>query len=162
MGEPNPNTDATLWFNIRKATGSYVFEVKTTDGKVYTATLDWDKAIKTATWEATGGEGPHDGKTYVEYKLMYEEDQVSLKIGEVKLIASKNANGKWVALEPNTDPTLWFNKAHETGNYDFFVVTSKGVMYKATLDWVETIAADVNNGLERRQRHLVHRSERIG
>jgi hypothetical protein len=48
---------------------------------------------------------------------MDSEDQVSLKIGEVKLIASEK-EGKWVALEPNTDSTLWFNKAKDTGNYE--------------------------------------------
>jgi hypothetical protein len=138
-----PNTDATLWFNVEKATGSYEFEVKTTDGKKYTAILNWDKEIKTATWEATGREGEHDGKTYVEYKLLDGEAKVSLKVGDVKLIAIKEGD-KWVALEPNTDETLWFNKARETGSYEFFVVTSEGVMYRATLDWVKTKAAEVD------------------
>lgn len=143
------NTDATLWFNVEAATGSRTFEVKTKgeEGTVYIAALDWDEKIKTATWQATGGEGDHEGVTYVEYKLM-DGDQVSLKIGEVKLIASKDAEGKWVELDPNTDETLWFNKAKATGNYDFFVVTKDGVMYKATLDWqggdVYTALAAVN------------------
>jgi hypothetical protein len=63
------------------------------------------------------------------------ENQVSLKEGEVKLIASKGSEGKWVALEPNTDETLWFNKAHETGDYEFIVVTNANTIYKATLAW---------------------------
>jgi hypothetical protein len=140
------NTDATLWFNVEADQGVRYYEVKTKDGKVYTATLNWDKEINTtATWEATGKEGIRPGTedTYVEYKLMDGENQVSLKIGDVKLIASKEGE-KWVELEPNTDETLWFNKAHETGSYDFFIVTSDGTMYKVTLDWVETIAAAVD------------------
>jgi ABC-type transporter Mla MlaB component len=140
------NTDATLWFNVEADQGVRYYEVKTKDGKVYTATLNWDKEINTtATWEATGKEGIRPGTedTYVEYKLMDGENKVSLKIGDVKLIASKEGE-KWVELEPNTDETLWFNKAHETGSYDFFIVTSDGTMYKATLDWVETIAAAVD------------------
>ncbi len=130
------NTDATLWFNVEKAAGTYEYEVKTKAGEVYTATLTWAEP-KTATWEATNREGDHEGVTYVEYKLMDGENQVSLEVGEVKLIASKDAEGKWVALEANTDETLWFNKAKATGNYDFFVVTSAGVMYKATLEWTK-------------------------
>ena len=140
------NEDPLLWFNIAKEAGTYTYEVKTKAGKVYTATLNWDKEINTtATWEPTGKEGirPGTGDTYVEYKLMDGENQVSLKIGDVKLIASKEGE-KWVELEPNTDETLWFNKAHETGSYDFFIVTSDGTMYKVTLDWVETIAAAVD------------------
>jgi desulfoferrodoxin (superoxide reductase-like protein)/DNA-binding protein len=127
------NTDKTLWFNVEAEQGVRYYEVKTKDGKVYTATLNWEKEIKTATWESTNREGDHEGVTYVEYKLMDGTNPVSLKVGEVKLIANKDAAGKWIALEPNTDETLWFNKAKETGEYDFFVVTSAGVMYKATL-----------------------------
>jgi hypothetical protein len=142
------NTDATLWFNVEADQGTRAYEVKAKDGNVYTATLNWDKEIKTATWEATDREGEHDGKTYVEYKMMDGEGQVSLKEGKVKLIASEK-EGKWVALEPNTDATLWFNKAKATGNYDFFVVTSEGTMYKATLNWVnpdeEAAALDAVN-----------------
>jgi hypothetical protein len=48
-------------------------------------------------------------------------------------------------LEPNTDVTLWFNKAKATANYDSFIVTSAGVMYKATLDWQ---GKDAFEGLE--------------
>lgn len=133
--ELTANTDATLWFNVEAATGMRSYEVKTKDGDVYTATLDWDKNIKTATWVATAKEGVHESKTYVEYKMMDGTAQVSLKVDNVKLIASKDADGKWVALEPNTDETLWFNKAKATGNYEFFVVTKDNGMYKATLDW---------------------------
>jgi hypothetical protein len=138
-----PNTDATLWFNLEATEGERTYEVKTKDSKVYTATLDRKEAIKAAAWEATSSEGDHDGVTYVEYQMMDGESQVSLEIGNVKLIASKDADGKWVALEPNTDSTLWFNKAHETGNYEFFVVTSKGAMYKAILDWTQPAVAVV-------------------
>ncbi|RKL63767.1 PEGA domain-containing protein [Thermoanaerobacteraceae bacterium SP2] len=128
------DSDPYLWFNVEKTAGDYVYTVVTKGGKTYEATLTW-AAPKTATWEATNREGVHDGITYVEYKLMDGENQVSLKEGEVKLIASKDSEGKWVALEPNTDETLWFNKAHETGNYEFIVVTNANTIYKATLAW---------------------------
>lgn len=134
--ELTANTDTTLWFNVEAAHGMRSYEIKTKDGKVYTATLNWDKEIKSATWEATNREGDHEGVTYVEYKLMDGTKPVSLKVGEVKLVASKDES-KWIALEPNTDSTLWFNKAHETGNYDFFLVTNEGTMYKATLEWTK-------------------------
>jgi hypothetical protein len=39
--------------------------------------------MKTATWEATTGEDEHDGKTYVEYKLMNGTNPVSFRPGEV-------------------------------------------------------------------------------
>jgi len=135
------DTDPLLWFNVEKAPGNYIYTVvictkenETEEWKAYEATIEWT-APKVATWEATGGEGPHEGKTYVEYKLMDGENQVSLKEDEVKLIANKDADGKWVALEPNTDETLWFNKAKGTGDYEFFVATSEGAMYKAILNW---------------------------
>ncbi|MGI6577166.1 MAG: Ig-like domain-containing protein [Eubacteriales bacterium] len=141
--ELTPNTDDTLWFNVEKAKGSYEFEVKANDGTIYLATLDWQAEINEATWEATGREGPHDGKTYVEYKLMDGSEQVSLEVGKVKLIATKDGE-KWVALEPNTDENLWFNKAHGTGSYDFFIVTAQGAMYRASLDWLEKILAEAD------------------
>ena len=128
------DSDPYLWFNVEKTAGDYVYTVVTKGGKTYEATLTW-AAPKTATWEATNREGDHNGETYVEYKLLDDEYQVSLKEGEVKLIASKDSEGKWVALEPNTDETLWFNKAHETGNYEFIVVTNANTIYKATLAW---------------------------
>jgi hypothetical protein len=138
-----PNTDETLWFNVVKVTDE---EEKTTT--FYTAPLDWKEEINEATWIATGKEGTRPGTedTYVEYKLVNSEDQISLKIGEVKLIASKD-NGKWVALEANTDETLWFNKAKETGDYEFFVVTKNGAMYKATLNWRGGAVYDALKGI---------------
>jgi len=128
--------DPLLWFNVEKTPGDYKYTVVTKGegAKIYTATLTW-AVPQTATWEATDREGDHDGKTYVEYKLMDGRNPISLKEGEVKLIASKDATGKWIALEPNTDGTLWFNKAKETGSYEFFVVSSGNVMYRATLNW---------------------------
>lgn len=36
-----PNTDETLWFNETNPNGTYTFEVKTIDGTVYIAVLDW-------------------------------------------------------------------------------------------------------------------------
>jgi len=134
--ELTPNTDATLWFNVEAETGERTFKVKTKDGKIYNATLDWQEEIKIATWEATGEEGEHEEITYVEYKLMYDSNQVSLAEGEVKLIAIKD-DGKWLALDPNIDTTLWFNKDHATGDYEFFVVTDEDEMYEATLEWTK-------------------------
>lgn len=38
-----PNTDTTLWFNISKPSGTYIYEVNTIDGNIYTAILEWIK-----------------------------------------------------------------------------------------------------------------------
>lgn len=134
-----PDTDKTLWFNVEATAGLRSYKVVDKDGKVYVATLDWAEEIKTATWVATGksGEAPETageaaGKIYDEYKLMDGENQISLEEGDVKLIA-RLTDGKWKKLTPNTDDTLWFNVTHAAGDYDFFVMTSDNVMYKATL-----------------------------
>lgn len=37
----DPNTDSTLWFNKDKETGKYEYVVKTVDGLLYQAILDW-------------------------------------------------------------------------------------------------------------------------
>jgi len=148
------DTDPLLWLNVEKAPGNYIFTVVTKAGVTYQATLTWT-APKVATWEATEreGEAPHDGKTYAEYKLMDGEDQISLKEGEVELIASKDANGKWVKLIPDTDATLWFKKAKASGNYEFIVVTTDNTIYKATLaytlevDEIATLKAVASAGV---------------
>ncbi|WP_413373296.1 hypothetical protein [Paenibacillus taichungensis] len=36
-----PDDQETLWFNEESTAGTYVFEAKTTTGKVYKATLVW-------------------------------------------------------------------------------------------------------------------------
>lgn len=36
-----PNTDETLWFSVNNPTGKYNFEIKTIEGTVYVAVLDW-------------------------------------------------------------------------------------------------------------------------
>lgn len=38
-----PNTDHTLWFNKDKESGRYVYVVKTKDGIIYQAVLEWIK-----------------------------------------------------------------------------------------------------------------------
>ncbi|MEW5762766.1 MAG: hypothetical protein AB1776_06175 [Bacillota bacterium] len=38
-----PDTDNTLWFNVAKSSGDYVFTIVTKDGATYTATLNWTK-----------------------------------------------------------------------------------------------------------------------
>lgn len=138
--ELTANTDATLWFNVEVTKGVRSYEVKTKDGKVYTATLDWDTAIKTATWTATGGEGIRPGTEdkYVEYKLMDGTNQVSLKVGVAKLFASKT-EGKWKSHELNTDQTLWVKKDTATGSYEYFIVAQDGTMYKTTLEYTNPV-----------------------
>jgi hypothetical protein len=133
------NTDATLWFNVESEKGVNTFEVKTKDGNVYTATLDWDKEIKTATWVSTEREGTRPGTedTYVEYKLMDGDKQVSLKVGVAKLFASKQ-DGKWVSHELNTDETLWLKK-DVSGTFTYFIVAKDNVMYKTTLEYTAPV-----------------------
>jgi len=133
------NTDTTLWFNVESTKGVRSYEVKTRDGNIYTASLDWQKEIKTAAWNATNREGKHEEKTYVEYKLMDSETPVSLKENEVNLIAQK-AGEKWVKLTPNSDETLWFGKDKAAGDYEYIVVTKDNVIYKATLRWTAPAA----------------------
>ncbi|WP_339273622.1 hypothetical protein MKY59_21005 [Paenibacillus sp. FSL W8-0426] len=36
-----PDDQTTLWFNATSPAGSYIFDVKTSAGKVYRAVLDW-------------------------------------------------------------------------------------------------------------------------
>ncbi len=135
------NTDATLWFNVEASNGVRSYEVKTKDGKVYTATLEWNKAINTtATWTATGGEGIRPGTKdkYVEYKLMDGEKQVSFKVGEAKLFASKDIEGKWKSHELNTDTTLWLKK-DVSGTFTYFIVAQDGTMYMTTLEYTAPV-----------------------
>lgn len=146
------NTDATLWFNVEATRGVRAYEVKTNDGDVYTATLNWDKEIKPATWESTGEEGtrPDTSDAYVEYKLMADSKQVPLKASDVKLVALKDKE-KWGARELNTDPTLWFKKDNAIGNYEYLIVTNDVTIYRATLEWqggdVYTALAEINDYL---------------
>ena len=172
-----PNTDATLWFNVEAATGLRTFEVKTKgeDANVYVATLDWKEEINNVSFTATGREGtrPETEDAYVEFEILVDSQRVSLAEGAVKLIAQK-ADGKWVELEPNTDETLWFKKDKATGTYEFFVVTSAGVMYKATLEWpgegvydalaeVNGVEAGANYGQNERKamRQALEKNEKI-
>ncbi|CAJ0571031.1 unnamed protein product, partial [Mesorhabditis spiculigera] len=37
-----PDDQGTLWFNVVKPAGQYVFEVKTKAGEEYLAILDWE------------------------------------------------------------------------------------------------------------------------
>lgn len=129
------NTDQTLWFNVETEKGKSEYKIETKEGEVYTATLDWLDEIKQVQFIATGGEGIRPGTEdiYVEYKL----EGISLAEDNVTLIAQK-VEEKWVELEPNTDETLWFKKDKNSGQYEFFIVTKEGKMYKATLDWTQS------------------------
>lgn len=129
------NTDQTLWFNVETEKGKSEYKIETKEGEVYTATLDWLDEINQVQFIATGREGTRPGTEdkYVEYKL----EGISLAEDNVTLIAQK-VEEKWVELEPNTDETLWFKKDKNSGQYEFFIVTKEGTMYKATLDWTQS------------------------
>ena len=129
-----PDADPLLWFNMEKAAGNYYYMVRTTEGIPYIARLRWI-APETASWNATGGLGVHEGITYVEYEMLDASlNKISLAADAVKLIASNDA-GEWAALPPNTDSTLWFNLAKPAGEYPFLAVGSDDTIYKADLNW---------------------------
>lgn len=134
------DSDPYLWFNVEKEEGEYKYTVVTKgeDQKTYEAILSWS-ALKQGEWKVTGREGEHNGKEYVEYKLLDGENIVSLKKGEVKLIAEK-VDGNWVKLVANTDSTLWFNKDNDNGSYEFVIVTRENEIYRAVLSWDKNIA----------------------
>ena len=134
--ELTANEDSTLWFNVENSAGEYEFEIKTNVGFVYQATLNWDEEIDEVQFEPMGREGIRPGTedVYAEFEIKVDGSRLSLKEGDVKLIAQK-VEGKWVELEPNTDETLWFNKENETGTYHFFIITKDGTMYEAELEW---------------------------
>lgn|GEM_PF-6910099 len=138
-----PDADPLLWFNMEKAAGDYYYMVKTTEGIPYIARLRWT-APETASLNATGGLGIHEGITYVEYEMLdAEAAKVSLAAGAVKLIAGK-ADGQWAALTPNTDSTLWFNLAKPVGEYPFLAVGSDDTIYTADLDWTAPKALEAS------------------
>jgi len=132
------NTDPLLWFNVEKAAGTYEYTAVTKTGQIYQASLTWTEASE-ANFEATGRFGEHEGATYKEFKMVDSEgNSISLAIGAVKLIAEKGPEETdWVALEPNTDETLWFNIANDTGEYKFLVATSESMVNEAILEWNE-------------------------
>ena len=111
------NTDPLLWFNVEKAAGTYEYTAVTKTGQIYQASLT-SKASEAA-FETTGRISEHEGVTYKEFKMVDDEgNTISLAIGAVKLIAEKGPEEvNWVALEPNTDETLWFNITNDTGEY---------------------------------------------
>ena len=112
------NTDPLLWFNVEKPAGTYEYTAVTKTGQVYQASIEWT-AASTATFGATGRISEHEGVTYKEFKMVDDEgNTISLAIGAVKLIAEKGPEEvNRVALEPNTDETLWFNITNDTGEY---------------------------------------------
>ena len=111
------NTDPLLWFNVEKAAGTYEYTAVTKTGQIYQASLT-SKASEAA-FETTGRISEHEGVTYKEFKMVDDEgNTISLAIGAVKLIAEKGPEEvNRVALEPNTDETLWFNITNDTGEY---------------------------------------------
>ena len=133
-----PDTDPLLWFNVEKAEGDYVYTIVTKGGITYSATLTWSAPFSAA-WEATGAEGvaPHNKYLYREYQLKHGGNPISLAATDVTLIAQKGADGNWGALTPNTDSTLWFDRAKPTGNYEHLIVNASGI-YQATLAWIES------------------------
>lgn len=80
----------------------------------------------------TGQEGEYEGATYVEYEMLDSEgDMISLHEDNVIYVKRDGAT-----LQPNTDHTLWFNKARETGVYIYEVQTNDGTIYEAMLQWI--------------------------
>ncbi len=63
------NTDETLWFNKEKDTGEYKFEVKTKEGVIYIAILDWIKKEEDEEEEL-------EGKTVEELKGIAKEEGI--------------------------------------------------------------------------------------
>lgn len=158
-----PDADTTLWFPMESDPGLYEFTVEMVDGARYRGSLDWDPQIREGAWEATGREGEHQGIIYVEYKLLDGDDQVSLEQDDVKLIA-RLADDKWMALEPNTDLTLWFNKGHVTGDYEFFIVTCEDDLYRPTLSHVRPeyeVTFDADGGTPEPDMERVPHGEKV-
>lgn len=158
-----PGADTTLWFPMESDPGLFEFMVEMVDGARYRASLDWDPQIKEGVWEATGQEGEHQGIIYVEYKLLDGDGQVSLEQDDVKLIA-RLADDKWMALEPNTDPTLWFNKGHVTGDYEFFIVTCEDDLYRPVLSHVRPeyeVTFDADGGTPEPDMEQVPHGEKV-
>ncbi|NLB53839.1 MAG: hypothetical protein GX808_13020, partial [Syntrophomonadaceae bacterium] len=149
ISNPLPDSDPLLWFNVEKPKGYYLYIIAVTDGSKHVALLRW-QGVWEATLEPTGNEGiaPHDGNLYKEYEMLDKwEEPISLAKGQVTFIGTIGDDGKWKALEPNTDETLWFNDAHPTFYYDFIVANPDGI-YRANLEWIKYTDQVYNGGFE--------------
>lgn len=139
-------SDPMLWMNVEKAKGDYKYSIITKGNIEYKATLKLEEPIE-ASFIRTGREGEHEGITYVEFEMNDGSNKISLKEGEVKLIANKKES-KWVELEANSDATLWFNKAHEDGITEYIVVSSDNKVYKAELNWLTVDVSLIDNSIK--------------
>lgn len=68
----------------------------------------------------------------MEFELLDLEGEI-ISLHENNVVYIKR-NGE--AIVPNTDHTLWFNKARETSTYIYEIKTINNIVYKVILEWI--------------------------
>lgn len=102
------------------------------------------KEINAAELERTGQVGIHNNKIYEEYKLVADDEVISLDVDNIaKLSLTKNDEAP-VTLNPDTDHTLWFNVQRETATYVLKAEVKDGAIYEAKLEWETPEAIDID------------------
>jgi hypothetical protein len=125
--ELTPNSDATLWFNVQKATGDYVFEIIDKNDQKYTATLNWT-APTPVNALATGRERITEGLTYVEYQIG------ELNLSRFTKMYQILPNNRVQELTANADPNLWFKVTDQVEGKHTFLVKKDGRWYSSFIN----------------------------
>ena len=84
-----------------------------------------------------------DGKTYKEFKLMYNGNAVDINIESDKKLLSgitimmSKDGGEYLYITPAADKTLLFDTQNENGKYQFLIFTKSGKSYSSVIDWTK-------------------------
>jgi len=100
--------------------------------------------INAAKLERTGQVGIHNNKIYEEYKLMADDEVISLDEDNIAKLSLTKDDEDPVTLTPDTDDTLWFNVQRETATYVLKAEDTDGAIYEAKLEWEAPEAVDVD------------------
>ncbi|MBP1761349.1 MAG: hypothetical protein H6Q64_891 [Firmicutes bacterium] len=102
------------------------------------------KEINAAELERTGQVGIHNNKIYEEYKLVADDEVISLDADNIAELSLTKNDEDPVTLTPDTDDTLWFNVQRETADYVLTAEDQDGAVYEAKLEWEAPEAVDVD------------------
>ncbi len=106
--------------------------------------LDEEAETNTAELERTGQVGVHNNKIYEEYKLVADDEVISLNEDNIAELSLTKDDEDPVTLTPDTDDTLWFNVQRETADYVLKAEDKAGQIYEAELEWEAPEAVDVD------------------
>jgi hypothetical protein len=100
--------------------------------------------INAAELKRTGQVGIHNNKVYEEYKLVVDDEMISLNEDNIAKLSLAKDDEDPVTLTPGSDDTLWFNVQRDTADYVLKAKDKDGVIYEARMEWKAPAAVDVD------------------